>query len=474
MANRFYSPNQQFCDGTGAPYAAGSLAFYASQTSTPLATYSDSALTIANTNPIVLDSAGRAGNIFLQNLAYKVVLSDANNNPIWTDDPVYSSDYSTRAKFLSGSGSPNGSVAGTAGSTAIGADSYWDNTNNILYICTQTGTSSTAVWTAVNSSTSAVIIPPPQGYLTPTSGTPVITSDVIGATTVYYTPYVGNIIPIYNGASFLPTVFSELSLSISSLSASTIYDVFVFNNAGALTLATGPSWTTSTAGAGARGSGAGTTQLTRLNGIWVNIASMTGKNGSNTYTVPASQGTYLGSLYVDSTLGQVTCHRSYGQSRKWGIWNTYNRRRITLQAGDGTSSWNYTTNTARASNGSSSNALVFFSGLPEEACDILFSQSIQYGATAATNQVIANWLIGIGKNSTTSFSGKRGFGGLRVDGASIDNQDQDDGFSFYQDPPTIGINVYTSLEQTTSTNGAPAVNYQGTSSAMLLKGDWWG
>jgi hypothetical protein len=58
----------------------GSLAFYASGTSTPLATYSDSALTSPNTNPVVLDAAGRAGNIFLQNLAYKVVLSDANNN----------------------------------------------------------------------------------------------------------------------------------------------------------------------------------------------------------------------------------------------------------------------------------------------------------------------------------------------------------------------------------------------------------
>jgi hypothetical protein len=87
MANRFYSPNQQFCDTTGAPYAGGSLAFYASGTSTPLNTYSDAALTIPNTNPVVLDSAGRAGNIFLQNLAYKVVLSDANSNPIWTDDP---------------------------------------------------------------------------------------------------------------------------------------------------------------------------------------------------------------------------------------------------------------------------------------------------------------------------------------------------------------------------------------------------
>jgi hypothetical protein len=74
MANRLSSPNQQYSDFTGAPYAGGSLTFQASGTSTPLATYSDRALSIANTNPVVLDSAGRAGNIFLQNLAYKSFL----------------------------------------------------------------------------------------------------------------------------------------------------------------------------------------------------------------------------------------------------------------------------------------------------------------------------------------------------------------------------------------------------------------
>src|SRR5947208_2176214 len=121
MANRFFNPNEQFCDSTGLPYAGGTLAFYASGTSTPLNTYSDSALSIANTNPVVLDSAGRANSVFLQNLAYKVVLSDVNSNVIWTFDPVYASDYSTRAKLTSGSGSPNGSVAGTAGSAGIGA-----------------------------------------------------------------------------------------------------------------------------------------------------------------------------------------------------------------------------------------------------------------------------------------------------------------------------------------------------------------
>src|SRR5689334_6597667 len=116
MSNRWFNPNEQLCDPTGAPYAGGTLSFYASGTSTPLATYSDSALSIANTNPVVLDSAGRAGSIFLQSLAYKVILADVNGNQIWTEDPVYTSDFSAAAQFASGSGNPNGVVAGSAGS----------------------------------------------------------------------------------------------------------------------------------------------------------------------------------------------------------------------------------------------------------------------------------------------------------------------------------------------------------------------
>jgi len=56
---------------------------------------------------------------------------------------------------------------------------------------------------------------PPGGRLTLTSGTPVTTSDVTAATSVYYTPYVGNKISLYNGWEWIFHEFSELSLSLS-------------------------------------------------------------------------------------------------------------------------------------------------------------------------------------------------------------------------------------------------------------------
>src|SRR5579864_4123811 len=158
MANRFFSPNQQFFANpvTGDPLAGGLLYFYASGTSTPQNTYSDSGLTIANTNPVVLDSNGYANSIFLSNLAYKVVLTDSNNVQLWTEDPVWSSDFSTYAQVQVTNGNPNGQLAGTAGTAGAlpGSSMAWDRINDILYVCTTSGSAVSAVWTAINQASS--------------------------------------------------------------------------------------------------------------------------------------------------------------------------------------------------------------------------------------------------------------------------------------------------------------------------------
>lgn len=92
IAGRFFSPNQQqFLDGSSVELAGGFLYFFATGSSTPHNTWQDHALTVPNTNPVVLDSAGRAGNIFMDDTLYKVVLVAANGDltsPIWTADPV--------------------------------------------------------------------------------------------------------------------------------------------------------------------------------------------------------------------------------------------------------------------------------------------------------------------------------------------------------------------------------------------------
>lgn len=471
MAGRFIDPYPQYLDATPDVYSGGQLFFYATGTSTPLDTYTTKALAVANPNPIVLNSAGRpAVDIFLQDLEYKVVLKDANDVTIWTADPVSHRDSLLVAKTLTGSGSPNGSVAGTAGSSSVLPDFYWDYTNSILYVCTTTGTSSTAVWTAINASSATAAVPSPQGRLTLTTATPILSSDTSN-NGIYYTPYTGNLIPIYNGSTMAPTTFSELQLSlVASHAASTIYDIFVFSNSGVLTLVTGPAWTTSTAGSGARGTGASTTQLARVQGLWTNAVSMTARNGSTTYTVGANLATYVGSVFIDGSAGQTTCHQAYGQSRKWGLWNAYNRKQIIMQAGDATASWAYGTNTIRASNGTSANSATVFTGLPEEYFYNTFTQAVQGGIGSLQSQVISTWQIGIGFNSTTAFSGRTAKMSQRLDGngaGTIDYLSQWTGTAEYIAVPAIGINVVNCLERTNAMVSS-TVTYSGGSDLMQL------
>ena len=78
------NPRQQFFGNDGNPLAGGKLYTYAAGTSTPKATYTDTAGTIANTNPIVLNARGEA-TIYWDG-AYKVTLTDAASATIYTQD----------------------------------------------------------------------------------------------------------------------------------------------------------------------------------------------------------------------------------------------------------------------------------------------------------------------------------------------------------------------------------------------------
>lgn len=315
----------------------------------------------------------------------------------------------------------------------------------------------------------------PQGYLTlisvatqPTS--PVVSSDQTAKTSVFYRPDAGNLLPIPDGTNFAVREFSELTLTlVASHAASSILDVFAWSEAGVITIGTGPAWTTATAGSGARGTGAGTTELDLLKGLLVNKVSMAARNGSTTYTVGAKCGIYLGSLFMDGTNGQISCHVSFGQSRKWGVWNAYNQRDINLLAGDSTASWTYGTNTVRASRNDSTNSLTIFSGLPVSSYDVSHAQFIS--GSMANGQTLAA-VIGIGVNSTSSLypqrngsiSSSNATGATYAVGSTI--------FSNAKIPPAIGINVITALEN--GGGGSGTTTFNGGSGNQMLSAVWAG
>lgn len=90
MAALLPSPQLQFVDNDGAPYAAGRLYTYVANTSTLKTTWQDEAATIANSNPIVLDLRGAC--VCWGDGAYRVVLQDANGVQVFdeTSDTIVS------------------------------------------------------------------------------------------------------------------------------------------------------------------------------------------------------------------------------------------------------------------------------------------------------------------------------------------------------------------------------------------------
>lgn len=80
-------PVIQFVDQNGVPLSGGLLYTYAAGTVNPLATYSDSGLSVPNANPVVLDTAGRA-TIYLSAATYKFILKTSAGVTVWTQDNV--------------------------------------------------------------------------------------------------------------------------------------------------------------------------------------------------------------------------------------------------------------------------------------------------------------------------------------------------------------------------------------------------
>jgi hypothetical protein len=83
--------SEQFFDNNGIPLSGGLLYAYQAGSSTPLATYTTISGTVANANPIVLNSSGRLDNeVWLTyGYFYKFVLKDASDNLLGTYDNIY-------------------------------------------------------------------------------------------------------------------------------------------------------------------------------------------------------------------------------------------------------------------------------------------------------------------------------------------------------------------------------------------------
>jgi hypothetical protein len=208
-----------------------------------------------------------------------------------------------------------------------------------------------------------------QFRLTLTSGLPVTSSDVTGATTIYCTPYRGNKIALYDGTKWVVRSSAEFSLALGTLTSGRPYDVFCYDNAGVPTLEF-TSWTNATSRA---------TALTYQDGILVKSGALTRR--------------YLGTFYTASTT------TTEDTSTKRYLWNYYNRALRPMIKTDATANWNYTTPTYRQARADVTNQLDFVIGVQEDAI------VAQVHALCAVGSTASYAVSAIGLDSTTAVTG---------------------------------------------------------------------
>lgn len=201
--------------------------------------------------------------------------------------------------------------------------------------------------------------------LTLTTGTPVTTSDVTGATTVYASPYKGNSIALYDGTNWVKRTSAEMSIAIP-VAALTMYDVFCYDNSGTPTLELA-AWTNTTTRA---------TALVMQNGVLCKTGALTRR--------------YLGSFLTTAVAGQTSDSLTNRL-----VWNYYNRVRRPMRVLEATDSWTYTTATLRQANAATTNQLNFVIGVSEDAV----SANVQ---VVAANSGSTTYLVAVGLDSITA------------------------------------------------------------------------
>ena len=89
MAQRFIEPIARIFTNAGAVGVGYKYFFYQTGTTTPVTTYQNAGLTVANTNPVISDANGRFPEIWYSDLSQlKLVVKDSLNNTLETVDPV--------------------------------------------------------------------------------------------------------------------------------------------------------------------------------------------------------------------------------------------------------------------------------------------------------------------------------------------------------------------------------------------------
>lgn len=257
-----------------------------------------------------------------------------------------------------------------------------------------------------------------HGRLTASSTNAVTTSDTTSPT-LYLLPRqnagftnsgAGSKVALHSGTAWAlhDIGVSGVSGSVTSLTTTTtaVYDVFLYDNAGTLTLEF-VKWASNTARASA---------LVIQDGVLV-------KTG-------ATSRRYVGTIRVVDNAGTISVRDSSAQRF---IWNMCNRVPRVLKVTEASNSWTYTLATYRQANASTSNQVEVVLGIGEDPVDI----GVHAHATSSSGTKHVS--VGVGVDSTSVNSAD-------VFGAGISSGMYFQVRAFYSGVPSIGYHYFAWLE----------------------------
>ena len=177
--------------------------------------------------------------------------------------------------------------------------------------------------------------------LTGVTGSPIMTTDNVGLNTIYLTPFNGNRIALYNGATWDVFYSGQVSLAVTGRTADLPFDLFVFNLNGVLTLET-LNWTNATARA---------TPLVLQDGVWSRSGAITHR--------------YVGTCRPRTATSYSWVTQGINAPARLDLWNASNRVIAAWNVETNVDSWTYTTQTFRQAQGSANYQLDVVAGLQE-------------------------------------------------------------------------------------------------------------
>lgn len=285
-------------------------------------------------------------------------------------------------------------------------------------------------------SLAAAYVNPAQcgGRLSASSTAPVTTADTTSAT-LYFLPYQGNRVPLYNGTRWVPFELgpSGISLSVASLTIDQNYDIFVYDSSG-LTLEA-VAWGSHAAGSSER---YGPNAPTLQDGVWVRTS--------------ATSKRYLGTIRTVSSTGTKVRDAIHYRF----IWNAQNRIQAVDYDDETTDNWTTSgvNGTFAAINGGSAVwKYEFVLGMPDI---VVSARATVAGVINATGYPT----MGIALNSTTALDKTKStmFGNFNI--AAITGSVE------FTSPAPVGYGYVQGIE---SSSSADAARFYGDNAGAVLQ-----